>query len=81
MVRTGLRGHIEHAMAYAGTAVLIGWTYPTWEWKPIATALVIYAGILELLQNFSPGRHPTILDWLSSSTGVLMVMNPVLRRR
>ena len=81
MVRTGLDGHIEHATAYAGTAFLIGWNYPTWGWKPIATALVMYAGALELLQNLSPGRHPAVLDWLASSAGVLMVMNPVLRWR
>jgi hypothetical protein len=30
---------------------------------------VIHAGILDLLQNFSPGRHPAVLDWLSSSAG------------
>jgi VanZ family protein len=72
MVRTSLGGHIEHAIAYAGTALLIGLSYPTWEWKRMAIALVIYAGVLELLQNFSPGRHPAILDWLSSSTGALI---------
>ena len=80
MVRTSLGGHIEHATAYAGTAFVIGRSYPSWGWKRIATALVIYAGVLELLQTFSPGRHPAVLDWLSSSTGALMVMNPVFRR-
>ncbi len=72
MVRTSLDGHIEHAIAYAGTALLIGLSYPTWGWKRMAIALVIYAGVLEFLQNFSPGGHPAVLDWLSSSTGVLI---------
>jgi VanZ family protein len=72
MVRTSLGGHIEHAIAYAGTTFLIGLTYPTWEWKRIASPMVIYAGILELLQNFSLGRHPAVLDWLSSSVGALI---------
>jgi VanZ family protein len=72
MVRTSLGGHIEHAMAYAGTAFLIGVTYPAWRWRRIAAALVIYAGVLELLQNYSPGRHPAVLDWFSSSTGALI---------
>jgi VanZ family protein len=72
MVRTNLGGHIEHATAYAGTTFLLGLSYPTWNWKRIAAALVVYAGILELLQNFSSGRHPAVLDWLSSSTGVLI---------
>jgi hypothetical protein len=68
-VRTRLGGHIEHAIAYVGTALLLGLSYPAWDWKRIAAALVIYAGILDLLQNFSPGRHPAVLDWLSSSAG------------
>jgi VanZ family protein len=72
MVRTSLGGHIEHAIAYAGTAFLFGLSYPAWGWQRIAIALVIYAGILELLQNFSPGRHPAVLDWISSSAGALM---------
>jgi VanZ family protein len=72
MVRTSLGGHIEHATAYAGTALLIGLSYPAWGWRRIAAGLVIYAGVLELLQNFSPGRHPALLDWLSSSTGAMI---------
>ena len=87
MVRTSLGGHVEHAVAYAGTAFLIGLSYPTWKWKRIASPMVIYAGILELLQNFSPGRHPAVLDWLSSSVGALIgitvirVANEVWRQR
>jgi VanZ family protein len=87
MVRTRLGGYIEHATAYAGTAFLIGLSYPTWRWKRIATALVIYAGVLELLQKFSPGRHPAVLDWLSSSAGgligiaVIRVADEAWRRR
>ena len=42
LVRTSLGGHIEHATAYAGTAFVIGRSYPSWGWKWIATALVIY---------------------------------------
>lgn len=72
MIRTSLGGHIEHVIAYGGTALLIGSGYPAWGWKRIATLLGIYAGILELLQNFSPGRHPAVLDWLSSSAGALI---------
>lgn len=72
MVRTSVGGHVEHTIAYAGTAFLLGLTYPTWDWKRIAIALMSYAGILELLQNFAPGRHPAVLDWLSSSIGGLI---------
>jgi VanZ family protein len=72
MIRTDAGGHIEHIVAYTGTAVLVAWGYPAAGWQRIVLPLVIYAGILELLQNFSPGRHPAILDWLSSSTGALI---------
>jgi VanZ family protein len=72
MVRTSLGGHIEHATAYAGTAALLRLSYPAWKWPRMAAALSTYAGLLEILQNFSPGRHPAILDWLSSSTGALL---------
>jgi VanZ family protein len=71
MVRTRMGGHIEHAVAYAGTAVLLRLGYPAWG-KQIAVGLVLYAGLLELLQNFSPGRHSEVSDWLASSTGALM---------
>lgn len=71
MVRTRLGGHAEHMIAYAGTAALLRLSYPT-RGKQAFVALVIYAGLLELLQNFSPGRHPAVLDWLSSSTGALL---------
>jgi len=71
MVRTSLGGHIEHAVAYAGTAALLRLGYPA-RGKRIAFGLVLYAGLLELLQNFSPGRHPAVPDWLASSTGALV---------
>jgi len=72
MVRTSLGGHIEHAAAYAGTAFLIGRSYPSWGWKWPAAALVIYAGMLEVLQNFSPSRRPAGEDWFASAVGVLL---------
>lgn len=70
MVRTGLSGYVEHAMAYAGTALLLRLGHP--EHKPwrIAAALVIYAGLLEYLQRYSPGRTPAVESWLASSIGV-----------
>ncbi|MBD0276008.1 MAG: VanZ family protein [Acetobacteraceae bacterium] len=72
MVRTGLSNLIEHAVAYAGTALLAGLGYrergPGW----IGAALVAYAGALELLQDFSPGRHSAVGDWLASSAGALL---------
>ena len=54
MVRTGVDGHLEHGIAYAGTAFLFGVSYPDWGWKKPATGLVIYAAVLEVLQTFPP---------------------------
>jgi len=30
-----------------------------------------YAGVLEYLQHFSPGRHPSIADFAASALGAL----------
>jgi VanZ family protein len=33
----------------------------------------VYAGVLEYLQQFSPGRHPSIADFTASAFGALRV--------
>lgn len=72
MVRTRLSGHIEHTMAYAATALLLRLGYERRGWRQPAAALVCYAGALELMQHFSPGRHPGVDDWIASSIGVVL---------
>jgi VanZ family protein len=72
MVRTRLSGHIEHAMAYAATTLLLRLGYGHWGWLRPTAALVCYAGALELMQHFSPGRHPGVDDWIASSMGVVL---------
>ncbi len=72
MVRTGIGGRIEHAVAYAGTTLLARLGYPARGPGRIAAALVAYAAALELLQDLSPGRRSAIGDWLASSGGVLL---------
>ncbi len=71
MARTSLGGHVEHAMAYAGTAVLARFGYPQLRFRWTVLALVIYAGFLEYLQHFAVERSPAVEDWLASSMGVL----------
>ena len=70
MARTGFSGKLEHAIAYAGTALLLCLRYrgPV----RVAASLVTYAVALELLQAVSPGRTPALLDWLASSSGSLI---------
>jgi VanZ family protein len=70
LVRTDLGGHFEHILAYTGTALAVAYAYGA---KPIlALRLIAYAGILELLQRFSPGRTSSIEDFACSAIGVLL---------
>jgi VanZ family protein len=71
MLRTGLGGHIEHIFAYLGTALVVASAYGSRRWHIVA-GLIAYAGTLELLQNFSPGRTPAVEDFAFSSIGVLL---------
>ena len=72
MVRTNLPGEVEHFIAYAGSAVIAvvgyGWIRGSMR---IVGSFCIYAGILEYLQHYSPGRHPAIADFVVSSLGAL----------
>jgi VanZ family protein len=72
IIRTDLGGHVEHVLAYAGTAFFVASAYGPKKWLNIATGLIGYAGVLELLQHFSPGRTPSIRDFAFSATGVLL---------
>lgn len=69
--RTGLGGLAEHALAYAGSALLLAFGHrgPAAVAMHTATALAAYAALLELLQAFSPGRHPGLDGWGASSLG------------
>lgn len=73
MARTGADGRLEHAMAYAGTAFFVGLGYLVEErWATLAGLMMALAGMMELLQHFSPGRHPGFPDFAASSLGALI---------
>ena len=72
MVRTDLGGLVEHAVAYTSTAFLMRLGYPGHGMRRTAAALIGYAGVLELLQYLSPGRHPGLDSWIASSVGVIL---------
>ncbi|HYG90244.1 MAG TPA: hypothetical protein VD978_28760 [Azospirillum sp.] len=79
MVRTSMGGHVEHAVAYAGTtffAVLAYGLRSDAGWLTIG--LIGYAGGLEFLQRYSPGRTPAVEDFLASSAGVLIGLTVAL---
>jgi VanZ family protein len=72
MVRTGLPGQLEHFVAYAGSAAIAVAGYGMSRGSmPIIGGFWVYAGILEYLQHFSPGRHPSIADFAASAFGAL----------
>lgn len=72
MVRTGAPGELEHFLAYAATGgIAMGAYGPSQGALRIIGGLWIYAGLLEYLQHFSPGRYPAIEDFAASACGAL----------
>ena len=72
MVRTGLPGELEHFVAYAcSTAVAMAGYGLSRGGVRVIGAFWVYGGILEYLQHFSPGRHPSIEDFAASALGAL----------
>lgn len=68
---TPLPGWSEHFLAYliAGLLVAIG-SFSSRGRLIACAACVAAAGALEILQNFSPGRSPSLWDALASAGGV-----------
>jgi VanZ family protein len=83
MVRTGIPGEIEHFVAYAGSASVAIVGYRRRGAVRIIGLFWIYAGVLEYLQHFSPGRHPSIVDFAASALGAFLggVVGAFLVRR
>jgi VanZ family protein len=71
MVRTGMPGQLEHFVAYVGSTAIAIVGYRRISAGGIIGSFWIYAGILEYLQHFSPGRHPSIADFAASALGAL----------
>src|SRR5438128_1544061 len=67
---TGIEGQWEHCLAYAGTGAIATLTYrrPVWT----IGGLSLLGCVLELLQNFVPGRGPAVTDALFSSSGAVL---------
>jgi VanZ family protein len=72
MVRTGLTGPFEHFAAYTGSGAIAmaGYGLNRGAVRVIG-CFWVYAGILEYLQHFSPGRNPAVVDFAASALGVL----------
>jgi VanZ family protein len=70
-MRTPAPPGLEHAIAYGGTAGLLVLAYPVRPVWLIMGSLSAYSGLMELLQSFSPGRHPGLDGLLWSSAGAI----------
>jgi len=63
-------GHLEHFAAYFLTSSAFALAYRGWAKVVLITfCLSSYAGILEILQLWIPGRHSQLSDFLVSSAG------------
>src|SRR4051812_34471891 len=65
--RTGLEGQWEHFLAYAGTGLIATLAYYRPGWT--IGGLCLLSSVLELLQNFVPGRGPAVMDAMFSTAG------------
>ena len=84
MVRTVLPAPLEHFIAYAGVAAVAMAGFGTSRGGVrIIGALCAYAGILEYIRHFLPGRHPSIGKFTGSTLGALCggLSIVLLRRR
>jgi len=71
-VRGVLPGPLEHFLAYAAVAVIAMAGYGSNRGGPrIIGALCVYAGALEYIRHFSPGRHPSVAKFAGSALGAL----------
>lgn len=63
-------GGVEHFAAYAVAGVLLAFAYARWRDRLCGLlGLAVAASCFELLQHFSPGRHPSVSDALASASG------------
>ena len=70
---TGLPGQKEHFLAYFLTALVLG-SKPREQLSyraSVAAALCAYAGVLETLQIWVPGRSAQLIDFAASSGGAI----------
>jgi VanZ family protein len=81
MIRTGVKGSLEHVAAYLISTSLFVLAYPRLSPWLVGGAYAICAGVLELGQLYVPGRHSQFEDFAASSLGVAIVILPALWMR
>lgn len=61
----------QHSLAFAILTITGFWSHPN-HIKAISVSLLLYGGLIEILQSLSTWRHGDILDWVADSTGVFI---------
>lgn len=71
-LQTGASGNFEHALAYLAAAMAVGLAWrSSLGWRgPVAFSA--FAGLLEIVQIFVPGRHAGIDNWAASTCGAVI---------
>jgi VanZ family protein len=64
---TGIPGDLEHALAYAFTALATSIGWPRARGLGVVLALTIMSGAFEVCQFWIPGRGSSALTWIISS--------------
>lgn len=71
--------HVEHILTFGSLTLL---AMVLWRpWSSIAGLMVACAGLLELMQGFSPVHEPHLSDWAFSSLGVALAVLVMLAGR
>jgi VanZ family protein len=70
---TVLPGPAEHSLAYCAAGLLLGVGYGSHRQRFVGWLIFTLAsGLFEILQNFSPGRTPSLFDAAASASGVTL---------
>lgn len=70
-----LPGEAEHFIAYAVAGLLLALAYPSTRERLLGwLCLSLASGGFEILQNFAPGRSPSVWDAVASTAGLTFGM-------
>lgn len=61
----------QHSIAFAILTLTGFWSHPK-HLNALFLLLLIYGGVIEIMQSLLGWRHGDILDWLADSVGVLI---------
>ena len=68
-----------HAVAYAGLMFCYSKAYAKSLWLVLALTLTGYGGIIELLQQFTPDRSPSLPDAIANLLGISIMLGVLYR--